>query len=189
MWKSSDIIEIQLAYKDSKSDKFYNMKRDSTTAKKFIVEYGRSGAKNPRTIEYDIWDWNKKLDEKLKKGYKVVFEGRENDMDTYPIIDDPSENLIIDGSEDYIDEYGGDGDSVVVVAKNGTKVRVKELSEHEKNGFLQKIEVLKEKIKNKENEKTNQYIADVDFIEKYLNSKNFVTKKSLARLVEISKSI
>lgn len=188
MWQHSDVIEIQLAYKDSKSDKFYNMKRDSTNAKTFIVEYGRANAKNPRTVKYDIWDWDSKLEEKIKKGYKVTFEGRENDMNTHPVIEDPSINLIIDSSEDYVDEYGGEGDSVVVIAKNGTKVRVKELNDQEKNSFLDKIDTLKKKINNNVSEDTEQFIADVDFIENYLTSKNFITKKSLARLVEISKS-
>lgn len=61
---------IYLEFSDEKSDKFYEMtdNEDGT----FTATYGRVGAANPQSADYDIELWDKKLKEKLKKGYEVI---------------------------------------------------------------------------------------------------------------------
>lgn len=49
------------------NNKFYKMTEDDDT---IAIQYGRVGCENPRTTRYSIHDWNKKLNEKLRKGYE-----------------------------------------------------------------------------------------------------------------------
>lgn len=59
------------------NNKFYNMKDlDNGT---FEVEYGRVGATSTK-LSYPISDWNKKYNEKLKKGYVDISESLQKEM-------------------------------------------------------------------------------------------------------------
>lgn len=61
--------KVELVFDDGeKSHKFYTMRDNGDST--FTATYGKVGAENPQSATYDIELWDKKLNEKLKKGYK-----------------------------------------------------------------------------------------------------------------------
>ena len=59
------VMYLMMVTADANNNKYYKMIPKGDT---FIVEYGRVGSK-PQVRSYPIKDWNKKLREKLSKGY------------------------------------------------------------------------------------------------------------------------
>lgn len=59
------VMYLMMVTADANNNKYYKMIPKGDT---FIVEYGRVGSK-PQIRSYPIKDWNKKLHEKLSKGY------------------------------------------------------------------------------------------------------------------------
>lgn len=58
------------------NNKFYNMEQISDST--FTVEYGRVGA-TPTKLNYSMYEWNKKYNEKIKKGYVDISESLSKD--------------------------------------------------------------------------------------------------------------
>lgn len=187
------ILEIQLTNTTKNHNKFYNMKRKSRTSPTFVVEYGKIG-NSARTTTYEMSKWNMVLKDKLDKGYRIISEERENDVSHITLDDNKKSKLMYEfggSSGSYIDEYGGVDNSLVVLTPNGINIRVKELKKEEQEKFLEKIDVLlhridqaKTKTINKPDE-LSEYLTDIKFIKKYLESDKFITKSSLKRLIEI----
>ncbi len=69
MEKYAELIYVDVDNgKTKQSNKFYKMKQSGD---KILVEYGRVG-KNPQYAEYELYEWDKLLTSKVKKGYKDV---------------------------------------------------------------------------------------------------------------------
>ena len=181
-----DSLTIQLENTKSGSNKFYNMSRNSIYDKEFYVEYGRIGT-NGRHVQYPMSQWNKKLTEKINKGYRVVFDDSNEEEENVAMRENPANYLVTDSKESYIDEYNGQGNSLVVIAPSGTKVRVKRLEDDERDKLVNKLLVLVERLSSTSGNASE--LHDIEFIKKYLESYNVITKKSLERLVEISKNL
>ena len=64
---------IFLTLQNSNHNKFYKMEKDKIDSSTFSVRYGRIGT-NGTKVEYPIWNWNKVLQSKIKKGYSVKRE-------------------------------------------------------------------------------------------------------------------
>lgn len=92
-----DFVYLFMANPDANNNKYYQMKDNGNDT--FTVEYGREGAK-PQTRTYNLSNWDKKYDEKIKKGYKDITHLKQVSTTTstnkYKDIDDIDIGSLID---------------------------------------------------------------------------------------------
>lgn len=155
----------------SNNNKFYKMTPNGAT---FTVEYGRVGAENPSTMEYDISLWDKKLKEKLRKGYVdqtyLVAEALSSSKSDYLPIPDASISMIVSRLQAFANQaiseaYTVSSQKVTIAMVNKAQELLDELSVtikvQEFNSIL--IELFKTIPRKMKNVKDNLAYDDRDF--------------------------
>lgn len=98
-------IKLLMVAEDKNSNKFYNMHDNGNGT--FTVTWGRVGTDGKDTV-YDIYDWDKKLNEKLKKGYKDV-TGNTAKVSKYTEVSDQEINRLLnaflENSRQYVSNF------------------------------------------------------------------------------------